>query len=247
MRKIELKDGSIDKEFGFGYESTIYYYNDDSNYDHVVLFKKFNDLNHDNPEFLKNKENKLLLIPQIDELKDDVKVLDLVYKEGKLVGYTMEKSSNTPIDMFDKRKNKIRFLKILRAKIEILNQQDIYIGDFNEKNFLTSDEKDIIELCDLDNLRIGKYDFDVMDNVQKKFMNRCGNISLIDSYCFNIFTISFLGKFDMAYLFNHLDWNHFPKILYCEENEQLFQSMICLNNEYERKFLIDKIKAKSLF
>lgn len=168
-----------------------------------------------------------------------------MYDDEKFVGYTMKKVDFTPISIFDKRKNKIYFLKILRDKITTLNSQNIYIGDFNRKNFLTSKNKDILKLCDLDNLRIGEFDFDIMDNAQKDFMKKCGNVKLIDSYCFNMFTISFLGKYDFGYLCRYLSWSHFSRIFSNPENEEIFDSMLHLTSDYEGKFLIDNIKTKS--
>lgn len=247
MRELEVKKESIQNPFATGYESVIYKYFDPTNYDDVVLYKKFNTFEHTNPNFLENKKQKLLLIPEIEELKDDVKVLDLLYTDGIFTGYTMEKSENDTLNIFDKKKVKIRLLKMIRDRIELLNSKGIYIGDFNERNFLTSKDKNIIQLCDLDNLRIKEFDFDVCDNIEKRFLNKCGNLDAIDSYCFNIFTIAFLGKYDISYLSDYFTLEHVHKCLLTKENEEIINSMIFLNSNYKKGYLIDNIKTKSLF
>lgn len=246
MNSIQFNNDYVKKYFSFGYESTIFEYQDFEIYSEPVLLKKFNNDVYSDSQFYKNKIKKISLIPMIDCLNDEIKVLDLVYVNDKFVGYTMKKENLNPISIFDKRKNKIFFLKILREKIYVLNSHDIYIGDFNERNFLTSSNKDILKLCDLDNLRINEFDFDIMDSAQKNFMKRCDNIGLIDSYCFNLFTISFLGKFDFSYLTEYLSWEHFSKDISCPENEEIFNSMLNLDSNYEGKFLIDNIKTKSI-
>lgn len=247
MRELEVKKDAIQNTFGCGYESTIYKYFDSDYYDKVVLYKKFNMFEHTNPDFLENKKQKLLLIPEIEELKNDVKVLDLLYTDGKFTGYTMEKSDNEIFDMFDKKKIKIKLLKMIRDRIEILNSKGIYIGDFNERNFLTSKDRSIIQMCDLDNLRIGEYDFDVCDKIEKRFLDRCGDLDALDSYCFNLFTISFLGRFDIGYLSDYFTWEHVHKCLFTKENKEIIESMIRLNSNYKKSYLIDNIKTKSLF
>ena len=247
MNNIQFNNNFVKKNFSFGYESTIYEYEDSNYYTEPVLLKRFNYDIYPNSNFYENKIKKLSLIPLIKVLNNEIEILDLVYEGDKFLGYTMNKVQLDPISSFDKTRNKIFLLKLLRDKISKLNSKDIYIGDFNEKNFLTSPEKDILKLCDLDNIRIGEYDFDIMDNAQKKFMQRCGNPKLIDSYCFNLFTISFLGRYDFSYICDNLTWSHFNKSLAGKNNEDIFDSMIHLSESYNGNFLIDNIKTKSFF
>lgn len=245
MNSIQFNKQFVKDYFSRGFESTIFEYQDLNLYSEPVLLKKFNSEVYPNLDFYKNKINKLYLISLNEYLSNEIEFLDLVFDEKEFVGYTMKKVDFTPISAFDKRKNKIYFLKLLRDKITTLNNQDIYIGDFNTKNFLTSKNKDILKLCDLDNLRIGEFDFDIMDNAQKNFMRKCGNVKLIDSYCFNLFTISFLQNYDFSYLCRYLSWSHFSRIFSNPENEEIFDSMLNLGENYEGKFLIDNIKTKS--
>jgi len=76
-------------------------------------------------------------------------------------------------------------------------------------------------------------------------MKKCGNVKLIDSYCFNLFTISFLQNYDFSYLCSYLSWPHFSRIFSNPENVEIFDSMLNLRENYEGKFLIDNIKTKS--
>ena len=238
MRNLELNSDCILSSYDSGYESTVFNYSDPKHYDDIVLFKLFSNFEHENPLFLENKRKKLEIISTLDVFKDDVKVLDLLYKNGKFCGYTMIKSEAKPITMFDKRKRKLIQLKAIRDKIKLLNSNGIYIGDFNEKNFLSSDGS-TIQLCDLDNLRIGDLDFDVMDNAAKKFMKKCSDVRHIDSYCFNIFTVSFLDRYDMAYLMDYFCTSHLPREFDTKKNEEIFRQMVLLDKDYTGEFFID--------
>ena len=265
MKNLEFDEKNILRTFTMkGNESIIYLYNDQENYKNNVLLKYFrnkdtedeiekfflmtldyNDFIHDSgliidEASLENKRKKIELIPNIKELNDEVKILDCIYKNNEFKGYTMELEDMKPIDMFSSKRKKIKWLKLLKEKIQLLNSCGIYIGDCNQNNFLVSKDGKTIKLCDLDNLRIGNLDFDSRHNFVNKFENKCKKKEYIDSYCFNMFTISFLAKVvnDIYYIENC----NIPNFLNTKENRNIYDSMINLDDSYQYKFLIDNIK-----
>jgi hypothetical protein len=88
---------------------------------------------------------------------------------------------------------------MLKEKVVKFNDKEVYIGDFNYENFLVDNSLDKMKLCDLDNLKIWSHDFDNKTASVKKYEEVCmkkddpnQNIDGLDSYCFNIFTLSLL-------------------------------------------------------
>ena len=143
MKEIDINVRNFKDKFEEGLESIIYYYNDPNFYETDVLYKRFRsveyirDYNSDiSPDMLQNKYEKILMIPSLNCLKDEVKLIDVGIEKGKFSGYTMRKSSLQPIkarhviykDNSHKLiyykpdgkeltfKDKINYLKLLREK-----------------------------------------------------------------------------------------------------------------------------------
>lgn len=257
MGKIELENLNKNYYFYIGYESIIYLYNNvllkyfrDKEIENYIndIYKKNKDFDFYNmikgktnsEEDIKNKEKKVYMIPFLKCLEDEVQIYDMAYKNGIFKGYTMEKSFYKAIDIFDKKRNKIEYLKMIKKKIEYLNSCGIFIGDFHRKNFLVNSSKNDIKLCDLDNFRIYNLDFDVKTPSMKRFEDRCNNKELIDSYCFNIFTICYLSKICEGFF--NFDKHDLPHILNTKENREIYDSMQHLDNSYQKKYLIDNLR-----
>ena len=287
MREIDINVRNLKDKFEQGLESIIYYYFDPEHYSEVVLYKRFrsieyireynSDISYD---MLENKYSKICMIPS-SCLKDEVKLIDIGLEKGKFSGYTMRKSSLTPIKAawkkIDDKNNfklvyyklddkevgldgkpkyiemtfadKIKYLKLLREKIEILNEKDIYIGDFNYENFLVSGKLDKMVLCDLDNLKIGELDFDNKTASVKKYEETCmeknnvnSNKEGLDSYCFNIFTLSILLDQANFTTLRNIESIELPKEIASFENNEIMESIKHLDKSYKPRFLIDKFR-----
>lgn len=246
MNTTEFNKDKIIKSFDKGVESTLYYYNQDGK---IVLLKCFNDeiklsdktIKIDN-KVLKNKEKKIEIISSSPLFKDEVTILDKVYENGKFKAYTLEKSKLSETDCFINRKKKIKILKLLREKIEMLNSNGIFLGDIQTRNILSSKDAKKIELCDLDNFRIGDLDFDTKSLSVNEFEKHCSNKDLVDCFSFNLFTICFLSKVFSPYIFGYLKDNELPRILNTKKNREILDSILYLDNSYQKKYLIDNIK-----
>ena len=267
MKEIWFDENKIINVFNKGVESIIYSYKDINHYDDIVLLKKFKDLVkrkndleafskkfslYDNmfsnnnidikSDFLENKRKKIDYLLQTKILDNEIKIYDEVFDNNNFIGYTMEKSNFKRLDPFDKKKNKIAYLKIIREKIRLLNDKDIFIGDFNDKNFLISPDKTEVKLCDLDNFKINNYDFDTKSVETITFNKKCNNEKFIDSYCFNIFTLSLLLNIYKPYLCYYLRDQKIPNFIATKENLDIIDSMVHLDNSYVPKYIIDNIK-----
>lgn len=275
MKKINIDVHKLREKFEEGLESIIYYYNDSESYTDTVLYKRFRSIeyirnyNDDiSPDMMNNKYEKILTIPTLNCLKDEVKLIDIGYENDKFSGYTMRQSSLKPLRASHKIvnnnyvltyhkpngeelsfKDKIKYLKLLREKIEKLNDMDVYIGDFNYENFLITDEMDKMILCDLDNLKMWSHDFDNKTASVKKYESSCmnegytkGNIDGLDSYCFNIFTLSLLLNQSNFSTLRNIQDIVLPKELESFENNEIIESVKKLDKSYKPRYLIDKFR-----
>ena len=222
---------------------------------------------------LENKYNKIVIITSSSCLKDEVKILDAGFIDGEFKCYTMKKSDLSPINIkyftyndengkpnfyikyVDKNgkslslSEKIKYLKLLREKIELLNRNDVYIGDYNCDNFLVSSDFSQMQLCDLDNLKVGSHDFDLkhkfVEYYESKFCNgqkRIEEYDGLDSYCFNLFTIAFLSDKKNNEVFSNIDNIKLPEVLQKFPNEEILESVKHLDKTYKPRYFIDSIK-----
>ena len=245
MNKIIYNKNNIIKEYTEGIESHIYYYNNNGN---IVFFKCFkNEIQIDKDEtilitddVLENKRKKIEIIKDSSCFSDEVDILDLVYdKDGRFIGYTMKIDSLTTAKDISKRKVKIDILKQLKDKVLKFNENNIYIGDFNHNNILICGDR--IKLCDLDNFRIGNLDFDTKSLSQNTYLKKGGKIDNIDNYCYNLFTICYLGNIFNPYVWQYIRMNGLPRILDTKENRKYIDEMLRCKNK-EKKYLIDNTR-----
>ena len=247
------------------------YYKDDVLYKRFRSIRYIEDFNDDVKEdMLQNKYDKISIISTLACFKDEVKLYDIGLENDKMKGYTMKKSSLNPvtakyIPFYDENKNivnkliyfnpnghklslsdKIKYLKLIKEKIEKFNDSDIYIGDFNFANFLVSKDLDYMKLCDLDNLKIWSHDIDNKHISVKKYEEICmptgdinQNIVGLDSYCFNIFTLSVFLEQSKTQIFRNLENLELPEILNEFPNQEIFDDIKHLEKSYKPRYLID--------
>lgn len=243
MNKIELNKNNIIGKYDEGAESIIYYYKY-GNY--IVLLKYLKTEIYFNgsrksisSNIIENKRKKIDIIANSDIFKDEIQILDLVYENGIFIGYTMKISNLKCADINLPLKEKINILRLLRDKVEMLNKNDIYIGDFKRENILVG--KGYIKLCDLDNIKINGYDFDLKSSFEIEFEKSCSNMKNSDNYCFNMFTISYIGNIYAPYVKYYIKYEGLPKKLDNKKNRKILNSLISVNDDYKKQYLIDNI------
>lgn len=255
MDKTQFDRTKIIKKLTTGRESNIYLYGTSNTV--LKYFKtEIEDRNkntgkikiiHVEDKVFNNKEEKIKILSEEKALKDNIEIKDLVYDEdGKFVGYTTTYKDVTSFDAlsYKSQKEKIELLKKLRNKMEILNKNNIYIGDFvNPNNFATSNDK--IILFDIDNFRVNDLDFDYKNIFVEDYLKHNNQIDNIDTYCFNYFTISFYTNRLMSYIDGYLRINGLPRKFNTPESRELLKDL--LNNKCpEKKYLLD-YQRKGLF
>lgn len=112
----------------------------------------------------------------------------------------------------------------------------IYIGDISEKNIFVTDNG--VKLCDLDNIRIGNLDFDVLNLFQKNYLREYENIDDIDKYTFNLFTVSYLSKIIFSYVDDYLKEEKLPKPINSKRNLELIRE-----KNFIKDYFIDNVKG----
>lgn len=244
MNKIIFEKDNIQRKLNNGVEGDIYYYKRNNE---LVLLKVFrrdimldDEVRHVSDETIENKKNKLEIISESPLFSDEVKLYDLVYDgDDNLIGYTMKidclKTSN---DVNFTRK-RIEILKLMKEKIELFNKNNIYIGDFNQRNIIVT--KDGIKLCDLDNIKIGDYDFDMPGLFVLEYLKRFYDETKIDNYSFNLETICYLGRIYEPFLFYSLHKNGLPRVINTKRNRILIKKILENKND-NNEYLIDNSK-----
>ena len=253
MNKIIFNKDNIIKKIDEGREAFIFLYKTNAGLVALKFFKKeiedpFGNKTIVTKETMDNKEKKIRIIPEIEEFSNDVKIYDLVYDEyGNFVGYTMEIDFYKSLNIYRSSHNideKIDLLKRLRDRDERLNEQGIYIGDFNPSNFGIIENG--IKLFDLDNYRIGEYDFDFKDTFVSKFEKHSSQKENVDNYCFNYLTLYYLMNLVavLKNVNNEVEKKGLPKRIRTDENNELYESLKNINDDYKKRYLIDNIRER---
>ena len=218
-----------------GYESNIYEIDD-------ILLKIFdtNDI-----EILKNKRNKLEILYSLDI--DDIKPINLVEINGIIKGYSeKEKQGYHILDMFkESTSKKLEILKNIKQKLEILHKNNVIFGDISLNNILT-DGKNIC-FCDLDNTKIGSFNFDVLNNCQRRYLHYLEADEYLDIYMLNLLTITYLKHIFQPNTLEYIKNYSLPFILNTKENRQIVENMIKLNHKEDIKPFIEHTKRYQLF
>ena len=280
MIEIPIKTKFFGDKFKEGLESIIYYYYDPEFYNQEVLYKRFRAVDYISnfnsevsADMYQNKRDKVSIIPTLNCLKDEIKILHMGIEYDKPLGYTMKKSSLSPIcSRYENFKDgngnniikliyygpnrkelstsdKIKYLKLMKEKVDILNRSEVYIGDFNYENFLVTNDLKQMKLCDLDNLKMWSHDFDNKTASVKKYEECCMtgdkrtyNTEGLDSFCFNIFTLALLTNEANFRILRDLDKIELPEILDEFPNREILDSMKHLDKSYKSKCLVDIFK-----
>lgn len=245
MDRIILNKDNLRRKFADGTESSIYFYIHNNKTVFLKLFKmelKIEDTSTIvTKETLENKRKKLELIPTLEELKGEIKILDLVYdNDDNFIGHTMEIDSLKTARDINRTSKRIEILKLVRDKMEIFNKNGIYISDFNQSNVLITDTG--IKFCDLDNFKIGEFDSDLKTLFQYTYLGKCSNIENIDNYCFNFFTVAYIGRIFEPYVWYNLKHNGLPRKLDTKENRKIINELLNIDDSYEKKYLIDNMR-----
>lgn len=137
-----------------------------------------------------NKLKKLEVLYQ-KEPQGLIKPLRTLSLEGKLIGYEMTKE----IGSFQYAPKAIKFnenISILTQSGKILrglNQFDMTYGDVFPRNILVNAKTGEVTFCDIDNMRIGDYQIDVMEPELFEYGETRNYDHTADAYMHNLLTL----------------------------------------------------------
>lgn len=205
------------------------------------IYKEF----HSNTslKILKNKENKLLLLDQIKEVKDIYPMIHGLVYNDKLTGYIQERFTGFESDeIFLTFEEKIDILKKLKNYIIRLKQNRIYYFDLMARNILIdpSDDNEI-KLIDMDNIMIDKYNYDIQSNSVSRYLISGGkDIDSMLIYSFNYYSLLFVLGTSVTNL-SLLDKKNIYDLFNNIEQKRLVKNLIRkkINTDCDNEYLID--------
>ena len=234
MKYYDINDIYYNKSFGI-ISSEAIIYNTGEN-----LYKKF--LNSTPLSVLKNKENKLLVLDNIEEIKKYYnEIIGIVKNKNTMDGYIVKRISGLQLSKLKVDFNKkLDILKEIRIVLDELKKYDVYYDDLNLNNIFYTNGH--VKLIDIDNTKIDIYPADIISSTNKKYFSFGGyDINSSRIFFFNCMTFEFLMN------------NSINNIIYQKDLEILGDAAKRLCNDLinykigssaDNEYLIDKILIK---
>lgn len=199
--------------------------------------------NTDDKDILINKQNKVEILNSLNI--SDIKAL--VEQKGLFRGFIMEKKdgfSSLEEKLYKvSRRQKMKDLRDIKAKLDELHKNGIILGDLTLRNII-SDKQDLY-LCNLDNCCIGKYGFDYPNFNQQRYLSIVSEIDdKLDNYMFNLLTIIYLEKVVEQGILHYIT-NERPRFMMdTRRNEGILEDMVYLKEENKDNIglLIDNMR-----
>lgn len=194
-----------------------------------------------------NKFEKIKRLYQIEILKEinAIQILKSISCEGRIVGYTMNKSSYQEINQVPMTGIEVlQKLLLTRQKLQQFLNLEILYGDISSSNILVS-ENDIC-FCDLDNVSYQELKMDTNSKFLNDFITKYG---IFDekaiSYMHNLLTIKELCLFSDEYqVQRYLRGGEVPTGLSLTDYRYICAQMLEVTPSYEGYYLIDFIEPK---
>lgn len=236
MRKVIFNSKYVkDRLTTSGQESEVFNYVDKDGRE--LVFKRFKAYN------TRAKEEKLEVLSGIEEPSFLVPVEDMIYKDGKFIGYTRKKYKGTHVDYTLRRDDIVKYLEEVKNIMLRLNEQGIYIGDIASDNFIRTKDGKVISI-DIDNYRVNtpdkELDFDIKTMYMIHFEDKHCDPKLLDHYCYNVYVLSLLGHYCLGAM-NPKNIT-LPRCLRgrgkLEHNEEALEETKVLHENYSGKLIL---------
>lgn len=214
------------------------------------IFKRFIPLLPLNTK--KNKEQKLILLDEIDDIKDDyANALMLVdsYLGDFLSGYIVAPCEGLPLnEIFLLPEEKLSVLKQLRQILINFENNGVIYEDIHFDNIFYDESTDKVKLIDIDNIKIDKYPKDTLSFLTKHYFNHGGKIEEKSRiYSFNLISYMLMYNCVSSYKFDYLSKNK-NNVFYNKEVDKLVKNLLTtkVNTSCDNEYLIDMIDEKVL-
>lgn len=148
-----------------------------------------------------NKHSKVKELYQ-RQLEHSVQPLSTISLNGELIGYEMtydeDDISLERISLF--RHQLIRSLKETSEILKYYASQDITYGDVKANNILINKKTKKAKFCDMDNIRLGQYSIDLLNDYVDSIYVGDGSIDeSVDAYMHNLMTLQKLNSPGITY------------------------------------------------
>lgn len=222
----------------------------DGNYAIKIFKSKFGQENicHEKIELI--RENKFCKIKDLfcygDLFDNEFCPLATYSYEGKFVGFrgvwlpysSMEFSTLNVSE-------KIFYLKKIRQKLESFHELGIVYGDIKDDNIFIDFLKKDVTFIDIDNMKVGDYSIDLINDFASDFVVNYGRIDEnLDSYMMNLLTIDQIHHHSCWYyeIIENLQLGFVPRKLDIPQNKKLIYEMGHVGQNYCGGYLIDHIR-----
>lgn len=241
LKKIKIDDKELEIftnwKFDDSKESDAYLAKYKGTYKVIKLFKK--------QEVIDNKIKKIILLK--DRLKnfDNVVTADsFITENNKIIGYMMPYISGTNIyyEGSLNKKQQIEYLKELSKILKRLHHLNIIVSDFPGNTIIGKDKK--IYLIDHDNFAIDKLPVDQNNTFLYQYKEHISTFDKnFDNYLLNIYTITFLKRYAMPYIYSIFKANPLEFDFKNKEINNIFNNTMNLTDRYTEELIIDKINS----
>lgn len=216
---------------------------------HKIFKRNFGDFSMEPKEIETVRENKLakLLWLHDHSIPNDISVLRTFSRDKKFVGYDMswDLDDHTFASSLFTRTEMVEYLKRLRDKLYQFHELGIVHGDVKGENVLINYRTGHVNLCDLDNMQIGKHPIDLYNSFILPFQNLDYSVNeKVDTYMQNLLLLT---EFDSCYdnpheILHQLEYGYHPSYLAKSAGPILYKTMYLKPSPNE--YLLDHLKKK---
>lgn len=194
-----------------------------------------------------NKLRKLEKLYQISNFDNDVKIINTVSCDERLVGYDMiSEKINYPYTNNElSKEEKIKFLKQIKKKLEYFHSLGIVYGDVRPENILIDKRNKHISFCDLDNIQIDQNPIDLFHYCICHFQNEDSLIDeSIDRYMYNLLVLNemFYEHYDYFHLSEKVKNDSIDIDELNDKGKINIKKMRNVQHKYMGGYLIDNLK-----
>lgn len=209
-----------------------------------TLYKLYIDYIAYLPTYLSDNKYKKLLALYEKPLEHSVQPLSTISLNGELVGYEMTYDEND-ISLEKISLPRRHLIKCLKQTSEILKyyeSHDITYGDVKSNNILINKKTHQAKFCDMDNIRLGEYPIDLINDYVDSIITSPDDIDAsVDAYMHNLMTIQKLNDPQLTYdqiLYNLSEGKY--RRTYKKEAHEVLRAMASpehFNGEYIAQYI----------
>ena len=211
-----------------------------------TLYKFFTyDSNLDPEIAYPNKKAKIQMLHDIPNLTYSVRPVSTIEVDGKFLGYEMTTNPDdiTLADIILSEDEKIAYLFQIKKILDYYKSLGIIYGDVRGDNILINPYQRTTTFCDMDNIQIGNYSFDVTVDVLSSYIEEKNAIDeTIDSFMFNLLILEQLAYPNETYneIITRINNGIFPPNINKEANK-ILESMLSPKT-YDGQTILQYIK-----